>query len=384
MTRATLRACVVAATMVIAFWCGSAFGGEAAPAGAGEKRAPTAEAAPKPTTTAPAVEKLAAKLFAECGRRAAAAREADTITVVGRDGWLFLSNELRHVSVGRFWGAAAAKVSRATKAEHADPLPAIVNFSDQLRKAGIELMLVPVPPKVVVYPEAVCEAGEGGPPRLDLHHQAFYKLLAGKGVNVVDLYPLLSAHRADADGAAYCRQDTHWSGRACVMTAKRLAKAIKQRPWYDDAAKVKLDARWRTVEISGDLLRGLEKSKIEKEKLPLRFVGTPSEAGLEPIDGDRQSPVLVLGDSHGLVFQIGGDMHARGAGLASQLAYELQLPIDLLAVRGSGATPARISLYRRAKADRDYLKRKKLIVWCFSAREFTESTGWRPLPIQPK
>ena len=76
-------------------------------------------------------------------------------------------------------------------------------------------------------------------------------------------------------------------------------------------------------------------------------------------------------------------MLARGAGLPDQLALELGFPVDLVAVRGSGATPARINLLRRAQKDPNYWAGKKWVVWCFAAREFTESDGWRKVPIKP-
>ncbi len=350
---------------------------------------PAAEA---PTTSAPAAPDpdLLKRFLADCGAKAAAARDTETIAVRGSDGWLFLANELRHLSVGPFWGDAAPAVSRAGKPEYADPMPAIVNFHEQLKKAGIELMLVPVPPKAVIYPEKISDlvkAGSAPPPRLDVHHQAFYRLLRAKGVPVIDLHPLLSAHRFDKEGTAYCRTDTHWSGRACVLAARHMAKAIKTRDWYAAVPKAKIEQETREVEITGDLLRVLKDDAGDKpppERLPLRFVGTKGEAGLDPLARDLNSPVLVLGDSHGLVFHAGGDMHASGAGLADQLSYELGFAVDVLAVRGSGATPARISLYRRSLTDENYLDGKKLIIWCFAAREFTESTGWRPLPIGPR
>jgi hypothetical protein len=75
-------------------------------------------------------------------------------------------------------------------------------------------------------------------------------------------------------------------------------------------------------------------------------------------------------------------MYARGAGLPDQLAMELGIPVDLVAVRGSGATPSRINLFRRWQANSDYYAGKKLVIWCLSAREFTESTGWRKVPIR--
>jgi len=67
--------------------------------------------------------------------------------------------------------------------------------------------------------------------------------------------------------------------------------------------------------------------------------------------------------------------------LPDQLALELGFAVDLVAVRGSGATPARINLYRNGRADAGYLKGKKLVIWCFAAREFTESQGWRLVPV---
>ncbi len=117
------------------------------------------------------------------------------------------------------------------------------------------------------------------------------------------------------------------------------------------------------------------------ETLSLRFVGVKKNGVLQPLEPDRASPVLLLGDSHSLIFHAGGDMPARGAGLPDQLALELGFPVDLVAVRGSGATPARATLLRLARADPEYLAGKKLVVWCFGAREFTESTGWAKVPV---
>jgi len=321
---------------------------------------------------------------AACSALAKAAGDADKMVVRGRDGWLFLASELRHVSVGKFWGDAAAKVSRARNPKHADPLPAILDFNQQLKKLGIELIIVPVPPKAVVYPQMVSAGLKGTKPepRLDTQHQAFYKLLREKSVTILDIAPELIALPHGEPGLTYCKQDSHWSGRACVMTARLIAKHIKNRPWLKDMPKLKLASETREVEISGDLWRALKDGAIPKEKLPLRFVGRRAAAGIEPVEPGRGSPVLLLADSHGLVFHAGGDMHAKGAGLADQLALELGFAVDVLAVRGSGATSARVSLYRRGRRDEGYIKGKKLIVWCFSAREFTETfTGWRKLPV---
>ena len=326
---------------------------------------------------------LSAALRATCTAKAKEADKADSYVVPGSDGWLFLTRELRHVGVGKFWGDAAAKVSRA-KPKYADPLPAIINFNAQLKKLGIDLILVPVPPKAVVYPEMICDKVKvkkgQAPPRLDVYHQEFYKLLKKKGIKVIDLMPLLLAKRLDKKGTMYCKQDTHWSGLACELTAKLIAKQIKTTDWYLGAKKVALTTKKRNVTISGDLWRAIKKDAPEKESLPLRFVGTVGMRGLTPVPPSLDSPVILLGDSHTLVFHLGGDMHTKGAGLADQLAAELLFPVDLIGVRGSGATPARMNLFRRAKKS-GYIEKKKVVIWCFSAREFTESDGWRLVPV---
>ena len=57
--------------------------------------------------------------------------------VKGKDDWLFFAPELRSVSVGRFWGANAKKVSRAVRPENADPLPAILDFKAQQKNRTV-------------------------------------------------------------------------------------------------------------------------------------------------------------------------------------------------------------------------------------------------------
>jgi alginate O-acetyltransferase complex protein AlgJ len=306
------------------------------------------------------------------------------MTVVGNDGWLFFDKELHHVGTGKFWGDEAAKASRATRSDQADPLPAIVDFKAQMDKARIEIILVPVPPKAVVYPEMVCRkiaAARDGPPRLDVWHQAFYDLLRKEGITVVDLTAELMAHRLDASGPAYCRQDTHWSGVGCVLAAKRIAALVKDRPWLKDIPRLHVTSEWATVDLNGDLWQALPGDRPPREKLALRFVATKANGRLRPVEPDPASPIILLGDSHSLIFHAGEDMQAKGAGLADQLALELGLAVDVIAVRGSGATAARVNLLRQVRADADYLKRKKLVIWCFGAREFTESDGWAKVPV---
>ena len=301
---------------------------------------------------------------AECAKKAAAGED---IAIPGADGWLFLRAELRHIGVGPFWGEAAAKVSKATSPDKADPLPAIVDFHGQLKAMGIELILAPVPCKALVYADKLGGPAEG---RMDTIHQEFYQQLAAKGVKVLDLADAFAKEKAKGP-LLYCKTDTHWSPYACELTAKLIKQRLDSPAWL----KAKPDAFTTATEtrtIIGDLTDGKG-----AEELPVRVVTGADGTALV----DKNSPVILLGDSHTLVFHSGEELHGTGAGLADQLAVELGIAVDVIGVRGSGATPARVNLLRRAKAEPAYLAGKKVVILCFAAREFTESTGWSLIPF---
>jgi len=330
------------------------------------------------------IDELIGPFRTELARLASDADTADRIGVTGLDGWVFFGPELRHLSLGRFWGPDATAVSRSRRAEDADPLPAIQDFKRQLDDLGVELLLVPVPPKAVIFPEKVSGAVTIPipVPRLDPAHQQFYEQLRTDGVDVLDLTDLFIAERFHPDGPLYCRTDTHWSGTGCTVAAAAIADVIRGRAWYVALDTHPYTAAWYSTSITGDLTRegGVP---APPEELRLRGVVTGRGRDRSPVAPDPNSPIVLLGDSHNLVFHAGDDMHATGAGLPDQLAFELGLPLDLVAVRGSGATPARVNLLRRAQADPEYWSHKRLVIWCFAARELTESDGWRLVPVAP-
>ena len=332
----------------------------------------------------PDIDELIGPFRTELARLAHEAETADRIGVTGLDGWVFFGPELRHLSLARFWGPETATVSRSRRPEDADPRPAILDFKRQLDNLGVELLLVPVPPKAVVFPEKVSDtiAIPIPVPRLDPAHQQFYERLRTDGVDVLDLADLFIAERFHPDGPLYCRTDTHWSGTGCTVAAAAIADVIRDSVWYDELDTRPYATAWYSTTITGDLTR--EGGVPERqEELRLRGVVTGRGRDRSTVSPDPHSPIVLLGDSHNLVFHAGDDMHATGAGLPDQLAFELGLPLDVVAVRGSGATPARINLLRRAQADPEYWSRKRFVIWCFAARELTESDGWRLVPIAP-
>jgi hypothetical protein len=293
-------------------------------------------------------------------------------------GWLFLASELRFLSLGQFWGEAAGGVSRSSKAEWADPLGAIVDVQKQLKALGIDLILAPVPPKGEIYPEELDPAFGAGAGDAAPYLHRFYEELRSAGVDVLDLSETFRKNKEHEKGAMFCKTDTHWSGVGCTLAAQAIAKYA--RPKLAEFTKTKDYAgEWKDAVIKGDLAELLPSTekKPDDERLAIRVV---SEKGAgAPVEADPNSPILLMGDSHTLVFH---EFLAERAGLLDQLALEIGFAPDLIGTRGSGATPVRLSLYRRSLKDRGYLSKKKLVIWCFTAREFTEaSQGWQKLPV---
>ena len=330
-------------------------------------------------------EELIEQFRAGLAERAAAAARDGSRVVGGVDDWLFLGAELRHVAAGRFRGDEARRDAARGDQPAADPLPAILDFKRQLDARGVELLLVPVPPKSIVYPEKA-DAGVDVPipvPRLDAAHEAFYGLLRERGVAVLDLTDEFLGNRFHPEGTPYCRHDSHWSGVGCVLAGQAIAAAVRNRGWYAELETTAFTPRWYSTQITGDLYAALDRPDAPREELRLRGVAAPGVRPAAAVPPDPESPIVLLGDSHNLVFQAGAGMHATGAGLADQLAFELGLPVDLIAVRGPAATAARVELRGRAERDAGFWERKRLVVWCFAARELTEGDAWALVPVAP-
>jgi len=331
-------------------------------------------AVPAETPLSDAQQKFAAELAATVQNL----EKKNAAAGAGVDGWLFFGGELRLLSLGRFWGDDAAKVSRAHKPELKDPIPAILDFQQQLKRRGIELLVVPVPPKAAIYPEKIAPGFDVRTTDSAPVLHRFYDELRGAGIDVLDLSALFIQNRDHARGAVFCRTDSHWSGIGCVLAAQAIADKMRSK-LPQPATPKEYAANWKEVQVSGDL-DGLMSHDVHKpgpEKIAVQSVSEKGNGSA--VEPDANSPLLLLGDSHTLVYH---DFLAERAGLLDQLALQLGFAPDLIGTRGSGATPVRLNLYRRSVKDAGYLAKKKVVVWCFAAREFTEATeGWAKAPV---
>ncbi|MCK5686146.1 hypothetical protein KAJ27_18585, partial [bacterium] len=101
--------------------------------------------------------------------------ETDKQVITGIEEWLFLRNELSHISKGAFYGKYAAKTSECPQSDRQDPITAIVDFNNQLNAQGITLYFMPVPPKALIYADKVDKTVNAG--NLYIHYNSFYEEL---------------------------------------------------------------------------------------------------------------------------------------------------------------------------------------------------------------
>jgi alginate O-acetyltransferase complex protein AlgJ len=305
--------------------------------------------------------------------------------VKAHDGWLFTVGEVRYLNAGSFVGENAPLANPKAPPGRADPVPVIVDFHRQLEKRGIEMYIMPVPARATIYPESVLGsepfARHRAIPDLDPRPQELFSVLREHGVQVIDLTPTFLDQREHSEhGSVFCPSDTHWTPYGITLAAKMVAAEIKEKPWFEAVPKQKYRQRWTTSKINGLLYRNYENASgmaLEPDSVRMRRILLETQEGLEKFGRSHpQSPVVVIGDSNTVRWT-----QYRSA-LYHSLAFELGFPVDVLSSSGGGANESRLNLIRKFRAEPEYLEGKRVVIWCFSMRSFTNTPkGWIPIPF---
>jgi len=171
---------------------------------------------------------------------------------LGRDGWLFLSEDVEHARAAReHQRGAAAWMGAAALA---------------LRARGIDSLALVVPDKASAYPERRPALAQ--PPRDDYAHGL--ELLEHAGLAAPDL---LAWMRAQPDVLFYRPDDTHWTVEGAARSADWLAPRLLERaPKLDPPLATRtLVGDWNPVHFLGDHLRQLGLSEHARWTRGLRF-----------------------------------------------------------------------------------------------------------------
>jgi alginate O-acetyltransferase complex protein AlgJ len=314
----------------------------------------------------------------------------------GRGGWLYYRPDVDHLTGPGFLDPAVlARRARGGDAweepPQPDPVPALVELARQVGEAGAALVVLPVPAKPAVRPEPL--AGRRAPlaPLRNPSWATFRGRLEAAGIAVVDPAPALAA----LEGERYLRTDTHWRPEAVERTATLLAAAVE--PLLAGAA----GAGTREAAAAGDPDRDAVAGAAGYSRRPVLvenlgdiavMLRLPAGQGLfaaervearmvldgagRPWRRDATAEVLLLGDSFTNVYSDPALGWGRGAGLAEQLAYELDRPVDKLALNAGGAYATRQALARALTSGRSSLDGKRVVVYQFATRELSGG-DWR-------
>lgn len=205
----------------------------------------------------------------------------------GRDGWLFLADELRFEARGNTQLQVRAALLGST--------------ARRLDQQGVKLVVALVPDKARVYSSKL--AGRHYPEYNSSRYQDALSALQIQGVTVVDLLQPLAL--AATQGDVYYRTDTHWNQNGAQVAAQTVAQEVK-RIGLELEKTTFSSSRGNPVERSGDLIRlmGLEGApkvlgpRPDVEALVVtRQTSADNAVGLF---GDSLVPVVLTGTSYSL------------------------------------------------------------------------------------
>ena len=304
----------------------------------------------------------------------------------GRDGWLFYRSDVDHVAGRPFMSSRVLERRRRAgeqwqAAPQPDPVAAIVDFAAQLEARGIGLMVVPTPVKPMLHAEKLSRRfGAAEIPR-NPSFEAFRSALATHGIAVFDPAPALSGLRDRSGQAVFLETDTHWTPAAVETTAEELAARLVDLGVRRGPSNSRFYRQEARIEARGDIQRMLLTAPEHSRYQP-QTVGTRSVLGLDggPWRSERSAQVLVLGDSFTNIYSEPVLGWGTSAGLAEQLAFFLQAPVDRIAVNAGGAHTTREALARQLRSGRDRLAGKKVVVYQFAARELSQG-DWKLIDL---
>ena len=270
-----------------------------------------------------------------------------------------------------------------------DPRLAILDFAKQLKHRGIDLIVMPTPSKAAFttsWTSGATGTNSAGSPDVlrNASLRQFVDELRAAGVTVFDVADSLQKPGNQRPAQPlYLQTDTHWTPLAVQAAAEELAELIRMRHSFEGSQQQWQRDPPKQVLKTGDLAQLLQ--------LPdSTGWNRPEETSVQPVrrmpsakdPAETAAPVLLLGDSFTNIYHSEELGWGTDAGLADQLACELQVSVQAIAVNGGGASAARQRLFRDLASGRWSLTHCRVVIWQFAERELSEG-NW-PLLMIPE
>lgn len=305
--------------------------------------------------------------------RFALATDGGSKVLIGNDGWLFYRPGFDYLT-------QSGKTTALTGSTNA--AAAIIDFRDQLRKRGVQLLVMPAPNKESVYPEKVSRTAMELPPIPSPETKTLITELEAAGVEIVNLFEAYTRYKRGVVSRAplYLVQDSHWSTVGLELAAQTAAEHIRaQNCLATNSLALAYETRSVPVSHAGDVLRMLQIPVLERKVSPEEITAHQviTERNRDLYKDAPDSEVLVLGDSFLRIFETD---EPGAAGFVAHLAKQLGRPVSSVVNDGGASTLVRQKLHDRP----ELLRNKKIVLWEFVERDIRFGTeGWQKVALRP-
>ena len=298
---------------------------------------------------------------------------------LGRADWLFYRPDVDYVT-GR--GFLDDDVLRARVLEsdpwadppRPDPMAALRELDAGLRSKGIHLLLLPTPVKPMLEPASFSgRFTRQSPPLQNPSFDEFCRRLEEHGIDFLDVTGDLWRYGQSSPEPLYLRTDTHWSPAAVELVAQSLSRALIALDLTQQSEEGVFFQRQTEVENLGDIARMLTPTPGQADRWRQRVLSQRVvDASGRPWKSDPQAEVLLLGDSFSNIYSDSSLGWGVGSGLAEQLSFYLQSPVDKIALNAGGALAARRALRRHWAGSSGRLDSKRVVIYQFAVRELKQ------------
>ncbi len=252
-----------------------------------------------------------------------------------------------------------------------DPVRAIVDFERQLARRGIDLIVMPTPVKTMMHPEALSSRYSPAQGVLqNPSYSQFRERLRQNGVKVFDVSDALWQEMRRTGKSQYLQTDTHWTPPAMELSARQLGQFIEKRVKLPSQEPVVYTRTSREVTNRGDIDEMLrlppQQTWFGMQRVRIHPVSTEDGELWYP---SRAADILLLGDSFSNIYSLEGMNWGEGAGLAEQLSFVLQRPVDSITNNAGGSHVTRERLAKELARGKNRLRGKRLVIWQFAMRD---------------
>jgi alginate O-acetyltransferase complex protein AlgJ len=186
------------------------------------------------------------------------------------------------------------------------PFDAILAVHKKLKEQGVDLIFVPLPDKLAIYPDYLSDAA---PADRMVHVSVAHlmKKLLENDVECIDLYtPFHEARRKNEDAPLYYSKDSHWRNIGAQLAGEIVAQRLQR---YDFVQKALAEGNRYAAEpgkrADGDPLRVVVDAKTKAKYAD-----------------DPKSPILITGDSN-LMY----NWPAGAAHMPAQIGLNIGMPL---------------------------------------------------------